>query len=318
MGKFLIPRIPRDLFVALCFLLLSAVPLLQAQTFLLHPTDDTYTYSDEPDTAHGNTEGIVTGVSISMNPYAHSYLKFNLGSIVSGQILSATLYLYQVDGNAPFALGGTNVYRMSTNNWDEDTLTWNNAPSSANTLFGTNPDGGTHAGWSTWTWTPSAGDLNLDTTPSDNILSLAISENMFTAQGHTWLSKDYPTASWGNGLEPYLVVTTSTTALSLNDNRFTVEVEWLTPTGASGKGTAVPLTADSGYFWFFENTNVELLVKMLDGCAVNNHYWFFYGALTDVAYTITVTDTQTDEVKTYLGYQHHQTSSNDVNAFDCP
>jgi len=72
---------------------------------------------------------------------------------------------------------------------------------------------------------------------------------------------------------------------------------------------------DSGYFWFFENTNVELMVKMLDGRAVNSHYWFFYGAMTDVAYTLTVTDTQTGAVKTYLGPQHVQTSRNDIRAF---
>jgi hypothetical protein len=57
---------------------------------------------------------------------------------------------------------------------------------------------------------------------------------------------------------------------------------------------------------------------MHDGCGVNNHYWFFYGALTDVEYTITVTDTETSAVKTYYGVQHYQTSANDVNAFACP
>ena len=54
---------------------------------------------------------------------------------------------------------------------------------------------------------------------------------------------------------------------------------------------------------------------MLDGRAVNSHYWFFYGAMTDVAYTLTVTDTQTGAVKTYLGPQHVQTSRNDIRAF---
>ena len=108
------------------------------------------------------------------------------------------------------------------------------------------------------------------------------------------------------------------TTLLLHGSRFAVHVDWLTPTGSSGEGTAVALTDDSGYFWFFEDSNVELLVKVHNGCGVNSYYWFFYGALTDVAYTITVTDTQTSEVKQYYGYQHHQTSSNDVHAFACP
>ena len=71
------------------------------------------------------------------------------------------------------------------------------------------------------------------------------------------------------------------------------------PTRASGHGTAVPLTGDTGYFWFFNSANVELVVKVLDGRAVNGHFWVFYGALSNVQYTITVTDTQTGAVKTY-------------------
>jgi hypothetical protein len=39
----------------------------------------------------------------------------------------------------------------------------------------------------------------------------------------------------------------------------------------------VPLGADTGYFWFFEDTNVELVVKVLDGRAINGHTWVFYG-----------------------------------------
>jgi len=111
---------------------------------------------------------------------------------------------------------------------------------------------------------------------------------------------------------------TEDTTLYLRGGRFTVQVDWVAPSGSSGKGVAVALTADSGYFWFFENTNMELLVKVHDGCGVNNKWWFFYGALTDVEYTITVTDTQTSTVKTYPGFQHIQTSSNDINAFACP
>ena len=103
--------------------------------------------------------------------------------------------------------------------------------------------------------------------------------------------------------------------LLLSNSRFKVEVDWRTLTGGTGKGIAVPLTSDSGYFWFFENTNVELMVKMLDGRSVNGHFWLFWGALTDVQFTITVTDTQTGAVKQYFGTQGVQTSGNDIRAF---
>jgi len=62
---------------------------------------------------------------------------------------------------------------------------------------------------------------------------------------------------------------------------------------------AVPLTGDTGYFWFFSSNNVELVIKVVDGRAFNGFFWVFYGALSDVAYTITVTDTQTGGIKTY-------------------
>ena len=58
---------------------------------------------------------------------------------------------------------------------------------------------------------------------------------------------------------------------------------------------AVPITADTGYFWFFDDANVELVVKVLDGRSVNGHFWVFFGALSDVGYSITVTDTATGE-----------------------
>jgi len=53
----------------------------------------------------------------------------------------------------------------------------------------------------------------------------------------------------------------------------------------------------------------------VDGRAFNNHYWVFYGALSDVAYTITVTDTQTGAVKTYENPSGHLASNADITAF---
>ena len=32
----------------------------------------------------------------------------------------------------------------------------------------------------------------------------------------------------------------------------------------------VPLTSDSGYFWFFDADNIELVVKVLDACTPGN------------------------------------------------
>jgi ELWxxDGT repeat protein len=89
-------------------------------------------------------------------------------------------------------------------------------------------------------------------------------------------------------------------ALCLLDGRFRVEVEWTDQrSGDSGIGTAVPGTDRSGFFWFFNQTNIELVVKMLDGRQVNGRFWVFYGALSDVEYTITVTDTEAGDHAEY-------------------
>ncbi|HKD16266.1 MAG TPA: hypothetical protein VKG23_00255 [Thermoanaerobaculia bacterium] len=103
-------------------------------------------------------------------------------------------------------------------------------------------------------------------------------------------------------------------ALCLN-NRFQVTVSWDTPAGQSGQGTAIGMTSDTGYFWFFSDSNVELVVKVLDGRAINNHFWVFYGALSNVHYVITVTDTQTGISKPYENPQGQQASISDTAAF---
>ena len=91
------------------------------------------------------------------------------------------------------------------------------------------------------------------------------------------------------------------TTLCLNNGRFQVRVAWrVPPQGTSGAGQAVPLTSDTGYFWFFSDNNIELIVKVVDGRPFNNKFWVFFGALSNVEYTITVTDTETGAVKTYV------------------
>jgi subtilase family serine protease len=106
--------------------------------------------------------------------------------------------------------------------------------------------------------------------------------------------------------------------LCLNGGRFKVEVEWqateLNPP-QSGNGQAVALTGDTGYFWFFSSNNVELIVKVVDGRALNNHFWVFYGALSNVRYTISVTDSQTGAVRSYVNPQGTIASVADTSAF---
>ncbi len=103
--------------------------------------------------------------------------------------------------------------------------------------------------------------------------------------------------------------------LCLSDGRFAVEATWKDFAGHSGHGTAVPLTGDTGWFWFFGPTNVEVILKVLDGTPVNGKHWVFYGALSNVEYTLKVTDTQTGAVRTYTNPSGNLASVADTGAF---
>ena len=128
----------------------------------------------------------------------------------------------------------------------------------------------------------------------------------------------------GNETGPYdlsLALATSpsvcgdATSLCLTGNRFLVSVAWHTTDGRSGAGQAIPLSGDTGYFWFFNASNVELVVKVLDGRTINNHFWVFYGALSDVQYVITVTDRTNGATRTYVNTQGNLASVADTAAF---
>ncbi|MGE5233727.1 MAG: hypothetical protein ACM3OB_06415 [Acidobacteriota bacterium] len=84
--------------------------------------------------------------------------------------------------------------------------------------------------------------------------------------------------------------TPSETDLCLAGGRFRIQATWRTPNGQSGQAHAVRLTADTGYFWFFNDSNVEMVVKVLNGCGVNSRWWVFAAGLTNVRVDWTATD----------------------------
>ncbi len=90
-------------------------------------------------------------------------------------------------------------------------------------------------------------------------------------------------------------------ALCLNGGRFRVEIRWRNFADQEGPARVVEVDSDeSGLFYFFTPDNWEMLLKVLDGCAYNGHYWVFAAATTNVEYTLRVTDTQTGELQEYF------------------
>jgi hypothetical protein len=104
-------------------------------------------------------------------------------------------------------------------------------------------------------------------------------------------------------------------ALCLNGNRFRATVAWQLPGTGPSFGTPIPLTGETGAFWFFTPANYELAVKVLDGRGINGHFWVFYASLTDVEFDLTVTDTITGEERTYHNPAGTMASRADTLAF---
>jgi hypothetical protein len=87
--------------------------------------------------------------------------------------------------------------------------------------------------------------------------------------------------------------------LFLQNDRFRIRAVWDSPEFGPNEAQPVRLTQDSGYFWFRDSDNVELVAKVLNGCGVNNRYWVFLAGLTNVGVTVTVEDTLVGETQSY-------------------
>lgn len=113
---------------------------------------------------------------------------------------------------------------------------------------------------------------------------------------------------------------TAANPLSLHGGRFKVEATFRDPrTRVITPAEPKPLTDDTGLFWFFDDANLELVVKALDGCAVNGHFWVFAAGLTDVEAEITVTDTVSGNWKIYRNPPRTAfLPIQDTRAFACP
>jgi hypothetical protein len=99
-------------------------------------------------------------------------------------------------------------------------------------------------------------------------------------------------ATWLPVAMPGLACGADADQLCLAGGRFRARVAFVT-SDTRAEARAFPLTADAGAFWFFSQNNLELVVKVVSGEAVNGHWWVFVGELTDVEYALEIVDTVT-------------------------
>ena len=112
-------------------------------------------------------------------------------------------------------------------------------------------------------------------------------------------------ATWPGSIPPDTSpCAASATTLCLGQNRFEVKATFDAGSGNSGTAQTVALTDDTGYLWFFAASDVEAVVKVLDGCGLGGHFWVFAGGLTNVNVVMKVRDSQTGAVQTYVNPSH--------------
>lgn len=134
----------------------------------------------------------------------------------------------------------------------------------------------------------------------------------------------------GSAVGPALVFPNATRAAGTDDatcgdddtlcllgGRFEVEVDWVNQHagGETGVGHRVTGSDQTGYFWFFDSSNIELVVKVLDARAIGQGFWVFYGSLSDVEFSLTVTDTEANEQRSYFNAPGHRCGQFDTSAF---
>lgn len=105
------------------------------------------------------------------------------------------------------------------------------------------------------------------------------------------------------------------TVLPLLGGRFEVTIQWNDGTSVQ-EARARPHSDNTGFFYFFQDNNIEVLVKMLDGGRINEHFWLFHGGLTDLEYTLFVRDTATGEERAYFKAAGDLCGGSDLEAFD--
>jgi len=103
---------------------------------------------------------------------------------------------------------------------------------------------------------------------------------------------------WPRSLSTSCVADTET--LCLGGGRFQVRATWQTTSGSQGAAHVVALTDDAGYFWFFDQSNVELVVKILDGCGVNGRFWVFAAGMTNVETHLQISDSLMGVSRSYV------------------
>ncbi|HSR66562.1 MAG TPA: hypothetical protein VLU25_01355 [Acidobacteriota bacterium] len=110
-------------------------------------------------------------------------------------------------------------------------------------------------------------------------------------------------------------------------DRFSVEVEFsnfpgnelsLAAADAAGMGQAVKHNEDTGFFWFVDEGDLSLIVKVLDGRNITGHFWVFAASTSNFEFEMTVRDEMTGQEVSYLNQAGEFATIQDTAAIPSP
>lgn len=95
------------------------------------------------------------------------------------------------------------------------------------------------------------------------------------------------------------------TSMCLQDH-FLVTAQYRVGAPGTAEGTAHVLgcagCTGSGIFWFFNVQNWELMLKVINGCGLNDRFWVFNAGITNLFFRVTVLDVKAGVQKMYFNY----------------
>lgn len=89
--------------------------------------DDAYIASGSPATNYGAS----TSLQVDNSPIKHILIKFAVSGLNGNQVTRAKLRFYNVDASSK----GGDLYAVTDQSWQEETVTWNTAPAAVPTLL---------------------------------------------------------------------------------------------------------------------------------------------------------------------------------------
>lgn len=180
-------------------------------------------------------------------------------------------------------------------------------------LTGTSPTTGTEL----WRLETSSLEATLvqDIAPGETTSGI---REAVVANGHLFISADDGVIGrepWSLPLAPEEPTCRESSSTLCLEDRFRLAVRWRDEQGVPRAALPHALGERAAAFTFANASRPELVIKLLDGSAINGHHWIFGGGLTQQGYEIDLLDTETGIARRYLNRSRQLLSFADTAAF---